>query len=502
MTKTIFLSTLLCDFYKTSHRVQYPEGTESVYSTFTPRSNKHFPVTDEVVVFGIQGFIKKYLVDYFNEHFFGKDKAEVVNEYSRLIKYTLGIETPDTAHIEELHNFGYIPLEVKALKEGTLAPIKTPVLTIENTDSRFFWVTNYIETLISAEIWQPMTSATVSKEYRKLLDKYAIDTTGSTEGVDFSAHDFSFRGMAGLEAAAKSGAGHLLSFTGTDTIPAISYLEAYYNADVEKELVGASINATEHSVMCANTLADGDRDEYEAFKHIITEVYPAGFVSVVSDSYDFWKVVGETLPRLKEDIVSRDGRVVIRPDSGCPVKILVGDKDSSNELARKGLIECLYDIFGGIVNEQGYKVLDTHIGAIYGDSITLQRAEQIVQGLKDKGFASTNVVLGVGSYSFQYHTRDSFGFAMKATHTTVNGEERMLFKDPKTDDGTKRSQRGRVAVFENAVGSIEFVDNLHSEEESNLEKINLLETVFKDGQLVRNQTLSEIRSVLKEGLAQ
>lgn len=497
MTKTIYPASLLCDFYKVSHKDQYPVGTEKVYSTFTPRSNRYFPVANEVVVFGIQGFVKKYLIEYFNKHFFNRSKEDVVNEYSRIIKYTLGIENPDVKHIKELHDLGYIPLEIKALKEGTLAPIKTPVLTIENTSQKFFWVTNYIETLISAEIWQAMTSATVSNEYRKLLDKYAIETNGSVEGVDFQAHDFSFRGMAGLDAMAKSSAGHLLSFTGSDSIPAISYLEHYYNANVENELVAGSIPASEHSTMCANTLADGDRDEYDAFKRIITEVYPNGLVSVVSDSYDFWKVVGETLPKLKDDIMSRDGKVVIRPDSGCPVKTLVGDPNSNNKLVRKGLVECLYDLFGGTVNEQGYKVLDSHIGAIYGDSITLERAEQIVEGLKKKDFASINVVLGVGSYSFQYHTRDSFGFAMKATHTTVNGEGRMLFKDPKTDDGTKRSQRGRVHVYRNN-GKIEFADGLNSNEDSMAKTLCLLETVFKDGKLVRDQSLQEIREILKQ----
>jgi nicotinamide phosphoribosyltransferase len=200
------------------------------------------------------------------------------------------------------------------------------------------------------------------------------------------------RGMASLDASKASGAGHLLSFVGTDTIPAIFYHEEFYNANVEKELVGTSISATEHSVMCSY----GQTDEFELFKHLMTDVYPTGFFSVVSDTWDFWKVVGEYLPALKETILNRDGRVVIRPDSGDPVDIVCGTPDGKTELERKGLIEALWDIFGGTVSEQGYKVLDTHIGAIYGDSMNLERITQICEKLKAKGFASTNIVFGIG----------------------------------------------------------------------------------------------------------
>ena len=207
----------------------------------------------------------------------------------------MGVENPDASLIEELHDLGYMPVKLSALKEGTVAPIRVPVLTIENTDPRFFWITNYLETLMSAEIWYPMVNATIAYQYRKLLDEFAIKTTGSTEGVGFQGHDFSLRGLEGIEAGATSGAGHLLSFTGTDTIPAIAFLEHYYNANIEEELVGASIPATEHSVMSAGTDADS-RDEFAMFKRLVTEVYPNGMVSIVSDTYDFWKVVEDILP--------------------------------------------------------------------------------------------------------------------------------------------------------------------------------------------------------------
>jgi Nicotinic acid phosphoribosyltransferase len=234
----------------------------------------------------------------------------------------------------------------------------------------------------------------------------------------------------------------LLSFTGTDTIPAIDWLEHFYNADAEKELIGGSVPATEHSVMCLG----GNETEKETFLRLITEVYPKGIVSIVSDTWDYWKVVDKLLRELKPNIMSRDGKVVIRPDSGDPVKIVCGDPDSYNVPVRKGTIEVLWDIFGGTINSKGYKQLDPHIGVIYGDSITLDRCRDICENLKQKGFASTNIVFGIGSYTYQYVTRDTFGFAMKATHGIVNGQPVDIYKDPITDDGVKKSAKGLLCV--------------------------------------------------------
>lgn len=570
-TETIFPSTLLCDFYKVAHKDQYPIGTEVIYSTLTPRSNRYFPSTDKVVVFGIQVFVKKYLINYFNTHFFSRKKEDVLNEYERVIKFTLGVKNPDSTHIAKLHDLGYLPIRLKALKEGSKANIKTPVLTIENTVDDFFWFTNYLETLLSSETWQAMTNATTAYKYRQLMDEYAFKTVGNNEAVGFQGHDFSFRGMTNLDAAAISAAAHLLAYYGTDTIPGILLHEKYYNANIEEELVGTSIPATEHSVMCAGTDADS-RDEYEMFKRLITEVYPEGFVSIVSDSYDFWDIVRRVIPMLKKEILARNGKVVIRPDSGDPVEILLGQlkilsfhnhheaekylieellKEAQDACGHKtkghdvyesvyklgnehfllkvyphytlsedslynvnlsklvsrvpyeptlediGLIEALWNIFGGTISETGYKLLDEHIGAIYGDSITLERAEQILKGLEEKGFASTNVVLGIGSYTYTYNTRDTLGFAIKATYAKINGKEKLLFKDPKTDDGTKRSQRGRVIVYEENQ-EIVYQDGLNLEQEISLgkEKGNLLETVFENGKLMRDQSLSEIRELL------
>ncbi|WP_459198553.1 nicotinate phosphoribosyltransferase [Bacillus subtilis] len=489
MTKYTYPATLLCDFYKVSHREQYPEGTELIYSTWTPRTSRVENI-DQVVAFGFQGFIKKYLIDYFNENFFKRPKQDVVNEYKRVIKYTLQVDDPDGSHIESLHDLGYLPIKIKAVKEGTLIPIKVPMLTIENTVPEFFWITNYLETLMSNEIWQPTTSATLAYEYRKILDKFAMETVGNKLAVGFQGHDFSMRGMSSLESTKLSGAGHLLSFTGTDTIPAILYHEEFYNANIQNELVGSSIPATEHSVMCAN-----GQDEYAVFKKLITETYPEGFVSIVSDTWDFWNVIDTVVRKLKGDILKRDGKVVIRPDSGDPVKIICGDPEAKDELVRKGLVEVLWDIFGGNVTDKGYKVLDPHIGAIYGDAITISRCKEICEKLAAKGFASVNVVFGIGSFTYQFNTRDTFGFAMKATYTVVNGEEHQIFKNPKTDDGTKKSQKGLVAVVNNG-NDLSLVDELDRNEYKKLSNDDILEDVFINGKLLRNQTLSEIRELL------
>ncbi len=480
---------LLKDGYKVGHKFQYPEGTTLVYSNLTPRKSRVEGV-DEIVFFGLQYFIKEYLQRQFNEQFFQLPKAEVLAFYTRRMNNYLGKDSITVQHIADLHDLGYLPLEIKALPEGSRVPMRVPMLTLRNTKPEFFWLTNMLETLMSAVLWKPCTSATTAHQYLRTFVQYARDTVAPNDlsFVPWQGHDFSFRGMSGVEDAIMSGAGHLLSFSGTDTIPAIDFLETYYGADSDKELIGGSVPATEHSVMCMGT-QDG---EIGTFEYLIEKVYPSGIVSIVSDTWDFWQVITEFLPQLRSKIMARNGKVVIRPDSGDPVKIIVGDPaEPAGSPAHKGAIECLWETFGGITTERGYRLLDPHIGLIYGDSITPERQSAILEGLKKKGFASYNVVLGIGSYTYEYVTRDTFGFAMKATYGEVNGEGRAIFKDPKTDDGAKKSARGLMAVHKNATtGRYELQDNCTWEEEAQGE----LKTVFKDGELVLEQTLGEIRA--------
>lgn len=564
-------ATLACDGYKTSHRKQYSPHTEVVYSTWTPRKSRMEGV-NKVVVFGIQYFIKDYLIDSFNETFFNRPKDEVINEFKRIMRNYTGDD--DASHWEALHDLGYLPLRIDALPEGTLCPIRVPMFTIQNTKPEFYWLTNFIETIMSTEVWKPMTSATIALEYRKILDKWAEKTCDDNLHVDFQGHDFSMRGMAGLDAACSSGAGHLLSFKGTDTIPAILWLEKYYNADCEKEIVGTSIPATEHS--CSETniielqhilekdkpnlseiISLGDfpildeewmmsntRKSAELlYLNRLINVYPSGTFSYVADTYNLWEVLTDILPLLKDEIMSRDGKVVIRPDSGDPVDIICGmgntidilnfpeglSNEKKKEITteydkelnkkpymkeiRKGVIELLWEVFGGSINSKGYKVLDPHIGCIYGDAITLERAEEICKRLESKGFASSNIVFGIGSYTYNMNTRDTFGFALKTTYGVVDGKELMLYKDPITDSGEKKSQKGMVSVFrDEKFDEIMYKDELdvrdkqHSldmanrfkDQYRNSEWYEMLQPVYEDGKLLRETSLNEIRQRLNE----
>lgn len=473
----------LKDFYKADHRRQYPDGTTVVYANFTPRMSRR-KESDYVVVFGLQYLCKEYLMDRFNKTFFGISKEVAVKAYKRRLDNALGLNAVPVDHIEALHDIGYLPIRIKALPEGTVCPIKTPVLTIVNTKPEFFWLTNYLETLISNVLWKGMTSATTAFSYRKRFERYAKETGYNSGFIQWQGHDFSYRGMSGLEDACISGAGHLLSFTGTDTVPAIDFLEMFYGADSDKELIGGSVPATEHSVMCMG----GFEDEFGTFDRLISETYPNGLVSIVSDTWDFWQVVTDFLPRLKDKVMVRAGRVVIRPDSGDPVKIICGDPDATEECVRKGAYECLWDTFGGEVNAAGYKELDGHIGLIYGDSITEERQEEILAKLKAKGFSASNLVLGIGSFTYEYVTRDTFGFAMKATYGEVNGVGREIFKSPKTDSGFKKSAKGLLRVNEDLT--------LADSQDQDGENGGALELVFENGVLVKETTLSEIRAIL------
>lgn len=800
------------DFYKTGHIYQYPEGTQGVYSNMTARSSrlaKMLPdYDDKVVVAGLQGFVKWFLIDTWNESFFNRPKDEVVRKYKRRMDSSLGEGAVSVEHISELHDLGYLPICIKALPEGSRVNTRVPFLTVRNTHKNFAWVTNYLETAMSSEIWKSVNVATIAYEFRRLLDRYAAETSSIPGFVDFQAHDFSFRGVGGVHDSAAHGIGHLFSFKGTDNIPAIDFLEDYY--DVGSEYVGGGVPATEHSVMCAG----GKDTELDTYRRLITEVYPKGIVSIVSDTWDYWNVLTGIAPALKEEILSRQpdaqglAKVVYRPDcydqetqifttegwkyfseldensevaqvtdreefnfvkptklvyekytgkmvhfydskgkvdllvtpnhrmiykqngklkveeasnsivgnwgrdflravpyeggdnvglspterlavafqadgsyysnsissvrfsfskqrkidrllsiledcnleykiyslsknpkypehsdrveinvkidpgklsksfdwvpqvtsahwsrsfieelsywdatrrsdhrfkfdttdenvvnvvervavfagygclksvtidnrkehfsdvytlhilkdntlggqsvkkeevdyegyvgcvqvpsgrvlvrrnganlvsgnSGNPKKILCGDPEAPEGTpAHKGSLELLWDTFGGTYNSKGYRELNPRVGLIYGDSITLDRAADILETMKSQGWASTNVVFGVGSYTYQYHTRDTFGIAFKTTQVIVNGEGRDVMKDPVTDAGTKKSAKGLLRV--------EKVDDdyvLHEEQTFEQEGEGELNIIFKNGKLWEEniQSLTEIRTTL------
>jgi len=243
----------LSDSYKQNHEKMYAGGTTLIYSNMTPRKSRLEGCKD-IVVFGVQYFIKEVLIDKFKKDFFDRPLEEVLRKYKRLMDNHLGKDCVSTKKLVDLHNLGYIPLKIKCLPEGTLSPIGIPFMTIVNTLPQFYWLTNFVESILSAYVWGAITSATISKEYRKLLNKYAIETVGNTDFVQWQGHCFAMRGMMGLDAIMLSGAGHALSFTGSDSIPTICWLEEYYNADCEKELIIASVPASEHSISCSTAI--------------------------------------------------------------------------------------------------------------------------------------------------------------------------------------------------------------------------------------------------------
>jgi nicotinamide phosphoribosyltransferase len=494
------------DFYKTGHIRQYPEGTTEVYSNFTPRSASWASVLpdfdNKVVWLGLQGMIQYALIDFWNAGFFHQPKADVLAYYKRRMDTSLGPNSVAIDHIEALHDLGYLPLVIKALPEGSRVNLRVPLFTVRNTapgtmagDLAMHWVTNYLEDQFSNENWKVPTSATTAYEYRRLLDAYADETGSPKEFVPFQGHDFSMRGMSNTADATTSGAGHLLSFLGTDTISSIDYIENYYCKDGKyPPFIGGSVPATEHSVMCMGGSEEGA--EVKTFRRLINEIYPTGVVSIVSDTWDFWHVVTAMAQELKPEILARGpngpmpGKVVFRPDSGDPVKIICGDPLAPvGTPAYKGALECLWEVFGGTTTSKGYKLLDSHVGLIYGDSITLERAQKILAGMRRKGFASGNIVFGIGSYTYQCVTRDSYGTAIKATSGVVNGVRRELFKDPKTDSGIKKSARGLLRVEKEGDNYV-----LYDRQTEEQEKQGLLQEVFRNGVLTRFQTWEDVQA--------
>lgn len=504
----------LKDGYKIDHRSQYPKETTLIFSNWTARKSR-YPNIKGVVNFGLQAFIKEWLIDHYNRTFFHVDKEIAVSKYARRIRNT-GNSTITFDHISALWDLQYLPIEIMSLPEGVLVPIGCPSFITFNTLPDFYWVTNMLETLESCELWKPTTSATMARELKKVFKKYSDLTCDNEDHLDFQMWDFSMRGMSGVWDACQSGAGHLLNSKGSDTIPAIDYLEDYYNADSDKELISAGVNATEHSVNCVGTglyiqtKFNGDWEyfgecEYLVFKRLITEVYPTGILSVVSDTWSLPKIVTEILPKLKKEIEERNGTLVIRPDSFWtnPQDCLCGYDGNHHKMSllneaeikmvRKGLVESIYDIFGGSKNKKGYITLNPKISTIYGDGLGIERSIEICERLMNKGFASSNWVCGIGSYFYQFSTRDVFGFAMKATYAEALINDKTItievFKDPVTDDGAKKSLRGLIAVFKDDNG------NYYPKDRATWDEVRKCEfrSVFKNGKLLFETSLSEMR---------
>lgn len=508
------------DAYKLSHKKFEAEGTTMIYANFTARSGKHAKFQDpekRVVIAGIQGTIKDVLINDWNENFFKKPLKQVIAQWKKRVDGYLGQDSVSMDHFIALHKLGYLPIRIKALPEGSKIPFKVAFLTITNTHADFAWLVTYLETVISQEIWPMVTRATVAYQFLTLSRRFGNETCDDQSHIAIQNHDFSARGMDGRHSAARSGFCHLLSHYGTDTVAALDYIDQLYGGYPEGSFIGCSVPASEHSVTSLGIAVDG---ELETIRHWITKDYPAGIVSIVSDTLDYWKVVTEYLPALKEEIQKRQplgplpAKVVVRPDSGDPIHMICGyrpdevyfsngkiivraeqarDEYEITENEFKGSIEVLDDIFGHTVNSKGYKLLKPYIGLIYGDSITLERANEIYSRLQQKGYASSNVVFGVGSYTYQMVSRDTLGMAIKATYAEVEGQPFELFKNPATDDGTKKSAKGLIQVQQVGDSFIQVDKAVYVEEAT-----GALRTVFEDGKLLIDEDFITIRNRVQD----
>lgn len=501
---------LLKDFYKAVHSEMLLVGITKSVSYYTPRMSR-VNRWDKVVYFGMQMFIKTWLIDEFNHNFFERGEDEVVNEYERVMTNTLGSNICNFDKIRKLHQLGYLPIEIISLPEGTEVPMHVPIFGITNTHPDFAWLPQALESLISAEMWYPMITATVGHTYRQIVDKYYNITCDDTVPKRKALGNFDFRGDMGVDAALKAAAGWLLSFVNTATVPVIPFMEKMYNCNCQTDEVGFGAVSTEHFVMCSNSAKDIEDNPDEKYpykdidpkrervflKRLLTELYPNTSFSCVSDSYDYWNLVDNIIPTLKKEILAHNGCMLIRGDSGDCVKIVTDT------------VFKLWDIFGGTINSKGYKVLDPHVKALYGDSITVQRAEEIYKILSNNGFAASNVSLGVGSFSMHCieedgilkpFTRDTFSSAIKAVNATIDGHEYAIYKDPKTDKDTghgfKKSQKGCCRVFINRNGDLDYIDGLTYQESLNN---NLMKPIFRNGKFVqKEETLTEIRNRLNK----
>lgn len=555
------------DSYKDSHILFEIEGTKRIYSNLTIRFDKYLAETlgdhydHTYVAFGLQWVIARLHMMAENG-FFKRPWDEVKEEMLAVNVPYIGNSKID--QFEALHKLGYLPILVKGLPEGTVAPVGTPMYTIENTLPEFEWLTNFLESGMSADTWKQLTVATVARVFRTITNQFAMDTQGTLDGTEFQNHDFHVRGASGFESAAINGVAFLLSSSGTDNKPSLwAARDFYFTKPSADYLLAGSVPAGEHSVTTLGILTTQRRaaeegeeiDLVEAERRytrwIMTERFPTGIVSFVADSFNYFKFIEEIVPSLYEEIMARDGKFVVRGDSGNPVHIIAGyrilDLDQNatirgrfqtfaqvkinthlwwkdgtevvkfkNEYWRLnakyfenggldvmneelisrteaiGTIQSLWDTFGGTVNGLGYKHLDEHIGMIYGDGITVSRSIDILTRLKENGFASTNIVYGIGSYSLNMLSRDHLGIAIKATNALVEigGEDvdAPIYKEPATDT-SKKSARGYLVVDRDENGNIITKDMQTREAMLNT---GMLGTVYKDGYF---QVLDDVKTI-------
>jgi nicotinamide phosphoribosyltransferase len=437
------------DSYKYSMPWQYPQGTEYVYSYIESRGGPW----DHTVFFGLQAYIKEYLTTPIT--------MEDINEAEEIILangepfYREGWE-----YILKEHS-GYLPVVIKAVPEGTIVPVKNVLATIENTDTKCFWLPTFLETSFLRGVWYGTSVATNSWVSKNIIKKY-LEKNGTPEEIDFKLHDFGSRGVSSLESAEIGGAAHLINFSGTDNVASLRFVRKFYYT----KSVGFSVPAMEHSTITSW----GRENEVESYRNMIRN-NANGIVSIVSDSYNIFEACKMFGTVLKQDIIDNNVQLVVRPDSGDPARIVLR------------CLEILDEYFGHTVNEKGYAVLNG-VKLLQGDGIDHKSIEQILFYTDSHGYSSDNLLFGQGGQLLQGVTRDTQKWAMKASAVRVNGKWRDVYKDPITDPG-KSSKKGRVTLYKETNGKF------YSGREDWMTPV--LKTVFENGRFVKEYYFEEVR---------
>lgn len=482
-----FMMPDVADTYKNCHVDVYPERMTKLVSYLVPRKSM-FEKQQKVVVFGIQAFIKNFKEN--ADAWFAKPTSEVIADYEKKMNLQLGPGNYETSHIEKLHRLGYLPLKIKALPEGSLVNMGVPIASVENTDPDFAWLAQWTECWLQGEVWKPCNDATAGYMYYKIAKKWYDKTT---DGADprMAASDFGMRGMSCMEEACKTSASWLISFNKTSTVPAISWLDYFYNADCSYNHLGIGAVSIEHSVVSSNVAVGTSEKEL-----ILKLLKQYKNFSYVADTYDYWDIVKNVLPEIKEEILAHEGKILIRPDSGDQYENVIQT------------VQSLWETFGGTENKKGYKVLNPHVGMILGDGCTLKQVEKIWKKLEEMKFAATNCLFGVGAFCFHaffegdkmiVSTRDTFGFAQKTTYIQLmDGRELEVVKDPKTDTAKlKKSHKGLVFV-EKVGNDYVATDGLTEHDYDKLAAVHKdeMQVVFVNGVYFNRQNLMDIRTRL------
>ncbi|ESN96307.1 hypothetical protein HELRODRAFT_67798, partial [Helobdella robusta] len=449
---------------KVTHHKQYPADTTYAYSYFESRGGKF----DKTLFFGLQYILKRWMVgEVVTEKKIIEAKEVFEKHFGQDVFYEEGWR-----YILKEHK-GKLPLLIKAVPEGTILPYRNVLFTIENTDPKCFWLTNYFETLL-VQTWYPMTVATNSYYQKCILKKYMSKTADSMDSLKFQLHDFGYRGCSSVESAAIGGMSHLVNFEGTDTIAGLLAARTYYSC----KMAGHSIPAAEHSTITTW----GESNELEAFKNMLTQ-FPDGCVAVVSDSYDIFKACEQIWgEKLKDCVVNRGkngGRLIIRPDSGDPVETVCH------------VLKILGEKFGTALNKKGYKVLPNYLRVIQGDGISYESLNDILKAITDKGWSAENLVFGSGGALLQRLDRDTQKCAFKCSAVKINDKLVNVFKDPIGDSG-KKSKKGKLKLLCNN-GVYTTVEQCSLDDND-----DILEVVFVDGELKRDCTLDEVRKIVQQ----